>query len=135
MKDYNAMLNELYANLPKKKTKKLDRIEVPEVDIFVEGRNTTVWKNFGKIADILRRDREWMAKYFSREFGAPVDIEGDRLIIQRRLLPKIVQKKLELFIKEYVQCHECGKLDTHIAVVEGYKMLICEACGARRVIK
>ncbi len=133
MKSYDKMLDELYAKLPNK-LHKFERFEMPKVDVIIKGKNKTVWLNFKQIAELLRRDINWMMRYFSKEFGSPVSLQGNQLVIQRRLLPRIIQKKLEFFIKEYVLCHECGKIDTNIINSNGYKVLVCEACGARRTL-
>ena len=133
MESYEEMLEELYSKLPEK-VKKKERFEMPRVNAFIEG-NKTIFKNFLSIAQLIRRDVEMFAKYLSRELASPVKIDGNRLIIQRRVNLQLLQRKVELFIKDYVLCWECGKPDTKIAVIEGVKMLICEACGARRPIR
>jgi translation initiation factor 2 subunit 2 len=76
-----------------------------------------------------------LARYISKEVGAPVDVDGERLIIHRRVMGPVLQKKLEFFIHEYVVCQQCGKPDTNLATIERTKMLICESCGARRPVK
>jgi translation initiation factor 2 subunit 2 len=130
---YEEMLDELFRSLPDKRKASGERFEMPKVDVIIEG-NKTIWRNFERISEILRRDKDFMAKYFSKELGAPVEIAGERLIIQRRVLPDLLQKKLEFFVKQYVLCWECKKIDTKIVTINGVKMLVCEACGARRAI-
>lgn len=134
MKDYVSMLEELYRNMPKRKDHE-ERFKIPSVEVVFEGKNRVIIRNFGKIVDILRRDIREVAKYFSKELGAPTQIDKDRLIIQRRVLPKLIQNKLEFYINEYVLCKECKRPDTVIISVEGVKILRCEACGARRYLK
>lgn len=130
MEEYEKMLDEVYAKLPERKSGS-ERLEIPKVASFTEG-NKTIVKNFKQICDVIRRGPEMLSKYLSRELAAPVDLGGDRLIIQRKVLNELIQSKIDVFIKEYVMCRECGKLDTHIESVAGAKILICEACGARR---
>ncbi len=132
-RSYLEMLEHLYANLPEK-AKSKERFEVPKAEVSIEG-NRTIFKNFARIAEKLRRDLPFFSKFLSRELASPVEIDGQRLIIQRRVLPDLLQQKIEKFVKLYVICKECGKPDTRIVTVEGVKMLICEACGARRVIR
>jgi len=132
MEEYEKMLDEAYAKLPEKKSSD-ERLEVPKVASFIEG-NKTIVKNFKQICDVMRRQPEMLSKYLSRELAAPVDLNGERLIIQRKVLNELIQSKVDAFVKEYVMCKECRKLDTHIENVSGVKMLICEACGARRPV-
>jgi translation initiation factor 2 subunit 2 len=133
MEEYEKMLEEAYAKLPERKSGG-GRLEVPKVSSFTEG-NKTIFKNFKQICDVIRREPGILSKYLSRELAAPVDISGERLIIQRRVLNELIQSKVDAFIKEYVMCKECGKLDTHIENISGVKTLICEACGARRPVR
>ena len=128
------MLDNVYSKLPEK-VKSHERFEMPKADIMIEGKNKTIFRNFMSICEKLNRDPQFLAKYLSRELAAPVNIDGQRLIIQRRVAPDLLQKKLERFVKEYVLCWECGKPDTRIVTIEGVRMLICDACGARRAIR
>jgi len=131
--EYAELLENLYANLPEK-AKQRERFEVPKAEVSIEG-NKTIFKNFMRIAEKLRRDPAFFSKFLSRELASPVEEDGQRLIIQRRVLPDLLQQKIEKFVKLYVICRECGKPDTRIVTIEGVKMLVCEACGARRVIR
>ncbi len=133
MEEYEKMLEEAYAKLPEKKGGG-ERLEIPKVASFTEG-NKTIVKNFRQICDVIRRQPEMLSKYLSRELAAPVDLGGDRLVIQRKVLNELIQSKVDFFIKEYVMCKECGKLDTHIESIAGVKTLICEACGAKRPVR
>ncbi|MBN2477795.1 translation initiation factor IF-2 subunit beta, partial [Candidatus Micrarchaeota archaeon] len=60
---------------------------------------------------------------------------GERAILQRKVQPQILNKKLVEFIKQYVVCNVCNKPDTHITSASGIKELVCEACGARRSVR
>ncbi|RME79929.1 MAG: translation initiation factor IF-2 subunit beta [Methanobacteriota archaeon] len=132
--DYESMLDSAYANLPKGKGEGSSRFVVPEVDSIIEG-NKTIIKNFHSIAEKVRRDISILSKFFSRELGAPVSVEGNFLIIQKKVKREVLQKKVEAFIMDYVICHECKKPDTKIVVVDGVRSILCEACGARRVAR
>ena len=133
MESYDKMLDELYSKLPEK-TQHKERFEMPKVEITIEG-NKTLFRNFSSIAQKIRRDEQYIAKFLSREVAAPVKKERDMLIIQRKINRNLLQKKLEIYIKDYVLCLECGKPDTKIVNINGIKTLICEACGARRPIR
>ncbi|MEM4362013.1 MAG: translation initiation factor IF-2 subunit beta [Candidatus Anstonellales archaeon] len=133
MDEYEKMLEEAYAKLPEKKGSG-ERLEIPKVASFTEG-NKTIVKNFRQICDVIRREPAMLSKYLSRELAAPVEMSGDRLIVQRKVLNDLIQSKVDVFIKEFVMCKECGKPDTHIETIMGVKTLICEACGARRPVR
>ncbi len=133
--NYEEMLNEAYEKLDELSIKRgSDRFEVPEVDALIEG-SRTVFRNFASFCEKIRRDPDFVAKFISKEFGAPTKIEGDRLIIQRRVRKEQLQNKMKLFVDYFVICHECGKPDTKIVSLEGVQYIVCEACGARRPLK
>jgi translation initiation factor 2 subunit 2 len=46
-----------------------------------------------------------------------------------------VDKKIELYAKEYVLCPECGKPDTKFLREDRFLFLRCEACGWKHPIK
>ncbi len=132
MESYEEMLKELYSKLPSK-IKRKERFEMPEVVSYIEGKKT-IFKNFSSIAQKIRRREEMFAKFLSKELGVPVKKEGSVLVLQRKINNRLLQQKVNIFIKEYVICLECNRPDTNIRG-EGVKMLVCEACGARRPIK
>lgn len=127
--EYGEQLDNIYKNLPEKLTKG-ERFEPPKLEFFTEG-NKTIIKNFLVICDKLRRTNEMVSKYFSKELAVPVTIEGDRLILQRKLMYDTLNRKLEEYITRYVVCKECKRPDTNVVELgHGLRKLVCEACGA-----
>ena len=132
--EYVKLLEKAYSQLPEKKGDQGERFKFPEVSAFIEG-NKTIFKNFLAIVEKVRRDPEDLAKYISKELGAPVSQEGGALVIQKRVKPELLQKKVNAFIEDLVLCSECRKPDTRIVVQEGIRFILCEECGARRVAR
>lgn len=132
--DYEKLLDDLYAKLPKN-TASSERFEMPKFEYFTEG-NKTILKNFKFVIEKIRRDPAFLSKYLSKELAVPVEVQGDRLILQRKLTGDIVNKKLEEFVTKFVMCKECNRPDTRIEdLIHRGKNLICEACGARKAIR
>ncbi len=133
--DYEQLLDSIYKKLPEKAKGTGERFEMPKFEFFTEG-NKTIVKNFKVVTDKIRRDPAFLAKYLSKELAVPVEIAGDRLILQRKLTGDMVNKKLEEFVSKYVICKECNRPDTHIEEL-GHRVreLVCEACGARKAIR
>jgi translation initiation factor 2 subunit 2 len=132
--NYEQLLDDIYARLPKNASKG-ERFEMPRFDYFSEG-NKTIIKNFKTVTDKIRRDPEFLAKYLSKELAVPVEVSGERLILQRKLPGDMMNRKLEEFINKYVMCKECNRPDTHMEDLgHRVKELICEACGARKAIR
>jgi translation initiation factor 2 subunit 2 len=126
--DYDKLLERVWSNLPEK-LKKHDRFEIPEADAFIEG-NVTIVRNFNDIAASFNRGADHILKFLSKELAAPGNIDGSRLIIQRKLKKQIVDDKIKAYASEFVICHECGRPDTKVSELEGQKVVKCEACGA-----
>jgi translation initiation factor 2 subunit 2 len=132
--DYEKLLDNLYSKLPER-TQSTERFEIPRFDFFSEG-NKTIIKNFKAVTDKIRRDPAILSKYLSKELAVPVEVTGERLILQRKLIGDMVNVKLTDFVNRYVICKECNRPDTHIEEAEhGNKVLICESCGARKTIR
>lgn len=132
--DYEKLLDNLYAKLPKN-TSSSERFEMPKFEFFTEG-NKTIVKNYKAVVDKIRRDPTFLSKHLSKELAVPVEIQGERLILQRKLTGDIVNRKLEEFVTRFVMCKECNRPDTHIEDL-GHRVrnLVCEACGARKAIR
>ena len=135
MDDYKKLLDNIYEKLNVNKAGSGERFEVPIVDALTEGKNKTIVKNFKRICDAIRRDPAMLSRYISREVGAPVDIDGERMIIHRRVMGPLLQKRIDFFVKEYVICQQCCKPYTNLVTIERTNMLVCESCGARRPVK
>lgn len=132
--EYEELLDDLYKKLPEKTTH-VERFEIPKFEFFVEG-NRTIIKNFKSVSDKLRRDPQIIMKYLTKELAVPAEMQGERLILQRKLMGDILNVKLKDFVNSYVICNECKRPDTHIEDAgRGMKVLICESCGAKRTIR
>ena len=111
-----------------------DRFKVPKVDVFYEG-NTTVFKNFDKIVDILNREANHLLKFFLGNVGTAGDIVRGRIIFQGKIPTRTIQDRLNEYVDTYVICSECNRPDTHL-VKKGRTILIrCDACGAFKSIR
>jgi translation initiation factor 2 subunit 2 len=110
-----------------------ERFKIPKADIFYEG-NTTVFKNFDKVSNILNRDANHILKYLLGNVGTAGEIVGGRVVFQGKIPARTIQEKLEEYVDTYVICSECNRPDTHL-VKKGRTILIrCDACGAFRSI-
>ena len=131
--DYETLLNKAYENLPniEKSTK---RFEVPTVETMIQGRQTIV-KNFSQICETLRRKPKHLLKFLTKELATPAGFDGVRATFQSKLPKKLIQNKLEAYVRDYVVCKECGKPDTKLIREDRITFLKCEACGAKASVK
>jgi translation initiation factor 2 subunit 2 len=133
--EYEELLENAYSSLPEK-TKGGERFEPPVLESFNEG-NKTIIRNFQVACGKIRREPAEVSKFLSKELAVPATVEGERLILHRKIKGDIVNKKFEEYLKSQVICKQCGKPDTHIEHEAGQRarMLVCEACGARGVVR
>ncbi len=131
--DYSALLKEAKKQLPDVQEES-GRFEIPSVKGHVQG-NKTIITNFQQIVDVLGRPQEQLLKFLQRELATPAVVEGPRLVLGRKIPSGLLNKKIELYCRDFVLCKECKKPDTKL-VKEGRVLLLrCTACGAKHPIK
>lgn len=133
MDDYEQLLEKAYKEV-KTVTGSSERFEIPKVKGEVAGKNTII-TNIHEIASYIRRPLENLSKFLLKELAVSGKIENTRLILNRRLSSALVNDKVQLYVKEFVLCHECKKPDTEIISEKGIKFKHCLACGAKYPIK
>jgi len=131
--EYEQLLKKAKEQLPEVQESK-ERFEIPKVSGHIQGSKTIV-NNFTSIAKILMRDQEQLLKYLQRELATPAVIEGQRLVLGRKINAGFINKKIEQFAKDFVLCKECGKPDTKIIKEDRFLFLKCTACGAKHTIR
>jgi len=133
MKSYKEMLEEV-RNKISTNVVKVSRLEVPESRVEIQGNRTFI-ANFIDITNNIRRDPKHLAKYLFRELAKPGHIDGNRLVLQGKVIKSLIDDKIKNYIKEFVYCQECNRPDTHFEKEERIIFLKCEACGAKQVLR
>jgi len=133
MNEYKQLLENAYKKIKVVDTSS-ERFEIPKVKGQVQGKNTII-TNIQDIANKIRRPVEQIAKFLQKELAVSGYLKKERLILKTKLNSSRVNKKLELYVKEFVLCHECKKPDTEIISEKGIKFKHCLACGAKYPIK
>jgi len=133
MESYHNYLDRGMQKLPPTATD-AKRFAIPQLRVFIEGR-TTVFDNFGEIADVLNRNPEHILKFLLRELGTAGKAEGSRVIFQGRFSQEMITNLIDDYVSEYVICSECNRPDTHLTKSDRTVMLKCDACGAHRPIR
>jgi len=130
---YDDLLNKAYANLPKIE-ETTERLDIPVPDIIFQGRQTII-KNFSQICEAIRRDPNHLLKYLTKELATPAGFDGARATFQSKLSRKMIENKLESYVKEYLMCKECNRPDTKLIREDRIDFIKCEACGAKSPVK
>ncbi|HEX9908428.1 MAG TPA: translation initiation factor IF-2 subunit beta [Thermoplasmata archaeon] len=130
--DYDELLDRAKKKLPHT-LESHDRFQVPEPDVMIEGK-TTVIRNFGDIADVLRRESDHLLGYLLRELGTAGTLEGRRVVFKGKVATSAVADRIKNYVDEYVLCSECNRPDTKIVKDGRIQILTCETCGAHRPV-
>ncbi len=130
--DYLSLLARAKEDLPET-IEKHERFQVPEPEVFQEGKITVI-RNYGDIIDALRREPEHLLQYLLRELGAPGYVEGRRLVFKAKLAPVQIADRITSYTDTFVLCSECGRPDTRIVKEGRILVLECDACGAHRPV-
>ena len=131
---YLKILEEVMSKVPQTIGKVGDRLVVLNPEILHESRRTIIM-NFKDMAEKLNRDPQHLARFIFKESGKPGSLEGERLIIQGRLMNEEFRRLIELYVKEFVKCPICGGLDTRIVSEKRLRFLVCEICGAKSSVR
>jgi len=133
MKTYEDMLKEAMEKIPDN-VKKESRYEIPSPQTDIQGNRTFI-NNFTEITDSIRRDPKHVSKYLFRELATPGHLNGNRLILQGKVIRSLIEEKIKSYVNEFVCCRECKKPDTHFEKIGRIIFLKCEACGAKQVMR
>jgi len=127
------MLKKVIEKLPKR-VESSGRFKLPQPACEVSG-SKTIFKNFGDMVLVLRRDPRHFSKYLFKELATPGNLQGQTLIFQGRIQLSMLNKKIEDYVKEFVYCKECGEPDTKLAKEDRITFMRCEACGSRKPVR
>ena len=133
MKTYKEMLKEARKKISKD-VSQVKRLEIPQPQTTIQGNRTFI-TNFNEITNSIRRDPKHLAKFLFRELAKPGHIDGNRLVLQGKVVRSLVENKINSYIKEFVYCKECNRPDTHFEKEDRITFLKCEACGAKHAIR
>ena len=109
MNSYEKLLERAQEKLPKK-VKSKERFEIPKVRGMIEG-NKTIVKNFLQIANALHREPKQILKYLQRELATPGAVDGQRLILGRKINSALINDKLSRYVNDFVLCQDCKKTE------------------------
>jgi len=131
--EYEELLKKAKEQLPSL-SKESSRFEVPKVTGHIQG-NKTVISNILQIAGVIRRNLEHILKFLLRELATPGEIRGDLLVLGTKVPSARINDKIKKYVDDYVLCKTCGKPDTKLEKEGDFLYLVCQACGAKKLVK
>ncbi len=133
MQSYEQMLDNLYEKAPKK-TDTGERFVMPKSQTQPDGLKTII-VNFSEMAAALHRPESHMLKFLLKELATSGRINNKRATVLGRFNNIAVDKKLELYVGQFVICKECGRPDTQFVKEGRMNFVKCDACGAKYFVK
>jgi len=133
MEPYEKLLNKAYEKV-KVVEGNTNRFEMPKIEGMFVGKRT-VLTNFFQIASKLRRDKDHLLKFLTRELAAKATIDGERVILNIKVPSKKINPKIEKYVEEFVLCKECKKPDTELVKEGKFTIIRCLACGAKHPVR
>tara|TARA_Y100000310_G_scaffold43583_1_gene40674 strand:- start:3489 stop:3890 length:402 start_codon:yes stop_codon:yes gene_type:complete len=129
--EYDELLDKAYESV--EPCKECGRFEIKKVEGHHQGSRTVI-SNFAQVVACLRREKEHLAKFLFKSLATSGDIEGDRLMLDRKMSSKDINDKIEKYVKQFVLCSSCKKPDTELVEENGKMFIRCLACGAKKPV-
>lgn len=133
MQSYEKLLERGMKKVPKK-SESGGRFQVPRARVLNQGMKTIV-ANFLEISGALRREPQHLMKFLLKELATSGEVKGQSAEFTGRFLQPLIEKKIEIYVKNCVLCQDCGKPDTKLINQDKLEFLKCEACGAKHPAK
>ena len=132
MVDYEALLKRGMEKIPEDaRTAARFHIAKPEVE---KAGAKTIISNFLEIAGGLDREPEHLLKFLLKQLATKGEMGGQRLTVLGVFTADVIEKKLELYVKQYVMCPKCNRPDSKLIKEHESLFLRCDACGAKTQI-
>ncbi len=132
---YNELLkrlrNKMAGNV---KNDSKERVVLPTPEVQFIG-NKTVLRNFMVYPRLMRRDPNRVLMFLATALATAASLDKERGIFIGRKDKQSFAVLLERYFRETVICPVCESPDTHIEKIKRLNFIICEACGARSIVK
>jgi translation initiation factor 2 subunit 2 len=135
---YDDLLIRLFSEMKKLPENTLTKCVLPPVKYIKDGTKRIVWINFNDACILMRRDPIHVELFFKTELATETSIDGkNNLVIKGKYTPTQLDKLLESYVKQYVECNTCKK-DTHSKLerdpLTRILYLKCDFCDGTRAV-
>lgn len=111
------------------------RIALPQFKISKKSKKT-IFENFTKVCEIMKRDPEHVKQYICAEQNTDASIDGNGgLVITGRFQPQQLEKFIAQYILTYVKCPVCCSTDTRLDKQNRLLFIKCNQCTAQRSVQ
>jgi translation initiation factor 2 subunit 2 len=127
--DYEALLKRGMDKIPED-VKTAGRFNVAKPEVEKAGAKTII-TNFLEIAGGLDREPEHLLKFLLKQLATKGELEGQRLVVLGVFGADAIEKKIDIYMKQYVLCPKCNRPDSKLVKEHEAMWLQCDACGAK----
>ena len=126
VQEYEKLLDNCYDELPEVLHKK-ERFEIPQVSGRIIKTRTQI-NNFLDISKHFQRDVNHMYRFFLKFLGMRGEInQRGEVILFSRFQPAMLNKGVNAYFTQYVECSYCKRPDTEL--LQNNLVKKCKACG------
>jgi len=127
--DYEALLKRGMDKIPED-VRTAGRFHIAKPEVEKAGAKTII-TNFLEIAGGLDREPRHLLKFLLKQLATKGEMENQRLVVLGVFSADAIEKKLELYVKQYVTCPKCNRPDSKLVKEHEALYLSCDACGAK----
>ena len=110
------------------------KLDPPQSDR--QGGARTVWTNFGKNVNQLKKPMEHFRNFVSNELATTTSVsEKGELILFGRFTGSNFESIIRSYIKTYCKCNNCGNCDTKLVEDTNTDIVVCSYCGRNNMIE
>ena len=138
---YDFLLKRTYDTLKTKKDLNIINsgieISIPNIALSVVGANKTKWDNFGKICELLRRDKEHFKQYITLDLSVEVSLGMKNelyLKSKQKITEAMIKNVINRYSEAYVKCQNCKSYKTVLRKEQRLQQIYCEVCKGTRTI-
>ena len=110
-----------------------------------QGGARTVWTNFGRIVEQLKRPMEHVRKFVSNELATETSVtqqnpllgpvmSNNQLVLFGKFIGSNFESILRSYIKQYCKCSNCGNFSTMLQQDSNTDIVVCSFCGRNNMI-
>jgi len=112
-------------------TKDDKKIRIPPPEILSKDRKTFI-NNFVKLCESMKRKQNELSSYIAKELQIDTSISGNGILIIHGTYKKNnINKLIEKYVINYVQCPICKQCDTYYSKASKTNYIECNKCKAR----
>ena len=110
-----------------------------------QGGARTVWTNFGRIVEQLKRPMEHLRKFVSNELATETSVtqqnpllgpvmSNNQLVLFGKYVGANFESILRSYIKQYCKCSNCGNFSTMLQQDTNTDIVVCSYCGRNNMV-